>query len=289
MDTMGSALTLDQQKLQALWDWLIQRGSGRPSALMEEARVALLAACRGPRFDEGTVYDFGQRIARYDSKAGSIPGFVPFVTETVGEWHVTNADLQFWADLCRFAERDLTPEWGLLVHSITDTLHKKRRWQAWQGFLARGGVTDDHRKLLGAMRWNVSMSRGDGVLLYVDGKHPMGDSAREQRMAQVLGWPTPWLGSDEGVPAEVCEKVWDLVDELPFALNAMFSCSAPAAASSGPYQPGQQVLHDLHGVIVLDAPILQSGNWNAHTVDSKRKLIVGENRILRPATRSDTR
>ena len=220
---MPSKLSDEQKKFQTLWLWMIARGCGRPSALMECARLALLKACKGPRFEEGVVYDFGQRIAKYDGTAAIVPGFVPFVSEAKGEWYVTNADLCFWADLCRFGDRDLTPNWSTMVGSITDTLHRKRRWQAWLSFSKGGGVTDEHRKLLGAMRWNVAMGRGDGVCLYVDGKHPMGDSAREQRMAEVLGWPMDWLRTERDVPADISEKVWTLFDELPFALNAVFS------------------------------------------------------------------
>lgn len=225
---MKHARSSEQKKFIALWKRVLQAG-WTPSGLMKAARLALLKACKGPRFDEGVVYGFGQRIAKYDSKAERVPGFVPFVTSTKGEWHVTDADLQFWADICRLGDRDLCPQWSSMIHSITETLHKKRRWQAWQSFQKRGGVTDEHRKLLGAMRWNVSLERGDGVCIYVDGKHPMGDSAREQRMAEVLGWPMPWIGSDTGVPQPVREKVWALIDELPFALNAVFS---PALAAN---------------------------------------------------------
>ncbi len=229
---MKSKLSADQKKFQTLWSWMIEMGCGRPSAPMKAVHMALLNACKGPRFGDRIIYDFGQRIAKYDARAAPVPGFVPFVTDTKGEWHITNADLQFWADLCRYGDRDLTPNWSTMVHSITENLHKKRRWQAWQSFQKRGGVTAEHRKLLGAMRWNVSMGRGDGVCLYVDGKHPMGDSAREQRMAEILGWPMPWLKSGRGVPVAVQEKVWGLVDELPFALNAVFSPALGSAQES---------------------------------------------------------
>ena len=68
----------------------------------------------------------------------------------------------------------------------------------------------------------MSMWRGDGVSLYVQGKRPFGDSSRPQSMAWVLGWEWGEPGDEDPVmPESLREKCWDLFDELQFAVPAI--------------------------------------------------------------------
>jgi hypothetical protein len=139
------------------------------------------------------------------------------VAQASGEWHVTNSDLKFWADLCLFGERDIFPtKWNWFSSSISNAIHRNRRWQTLQRYYDKNGLNEDHKKLLSHLNWNTNLFRGDGVSLYVQGKRPFGNSYIECDIIEILGWKTdPKI--DE-IPADLEEKCWELFDELQFAI-----------------------------------------------------------------------
>lgn len=139
------------------------------------------------------------------------------VSMTEGEWHITNSDLEFWANLCLFGDRDYFPEkWDWLSSPITDAVHKKRRWQTLQRYYNNGGLNEDHKKLLKRLNWDLNFWRGDGVSLYVQGKRPFGNSSIEGDIIEILGWQID-PDADE-IPTGLEEKCWELFDELQFAI-----------------------------------------------------------------------
>lgn len=149
------------------------------------------------------------------------------ISIVTGEWHVTNNDLRFWADMCFFGNRDYFPkQWSWIDGGVGRALHQKRRYQAWQGYK---GVTDDHRKLLSRVWWQTDYSRQDWASLFVEGKRPMGNSDREGDMIDALGWPAPWWDEDGNgeMQEEIIERLWCLWDELPFALADILKLQKP--------------------------------------------------------------
>ncbi len=140
------------------------------------------------------------------------------------EWRITNADLECWADFCLFGARDYFPngEWSNLANGLRSLLHDTRRYQSLVRYREGGGVRRHHRRLLAKCGWGMDLGRGDWVSLYVEGKHPLGDSAREWSMFDALGWKRTW-GDEEDMPTEMEERLWDLWDELPYALHAILS------------------------------------------------------------------
>lgn len=142
---------------------------------------------------------------------------------TKGEWHITNHDMEFWADIGFFGDRDYLPDWwSIYASDISPALKAKRRWQASCRYRINGGLREEHRKLAAKLRFDVDCWRVDWASIYVDGKRPMGNSSREYDMAAALGWEIPENQDGEReMPPDMAELCWDLFDELPFAIHDM--------------------------------------------------------------------
>ncbi len=174
------------------------------------------------------LHVFADRIGKH--KEFIHPGKTLLVLEVTGEWHITNADLELWRDLSFFGQRDYFPNfWRVLTSHITEALHYKRRWQAYERYITNGRLRDEHRRLLSQMFWDMSLWRGDGVSLYVQGKRPFGNSSIEGDMIEALGWQFPET-EDEELPTEIEEKCWELFDELQFAIIDALSYEKQTAA-----------------------------------------------------------
>lgn len=152
----------------------------------------------------------------------------PFLARHEGEWRVTNADLETWASLNLFGKRDYLPDvWTWFSNEITPALHGMRRWQTWERFEPKG-VTAEHVALAFKLIWDLSLWRGDGVSLYVQGKRPLGNSGIEGDIADAVGWAQPWAEDENdysGPPPEFVERCWDLFDELEFAVPAIIKAA----------------------------------------------------------------
>lgn len=144
--------------------------------------------------------------------------------EHKGRWTITNDDLCFVRDVAMWIGR-ADPEkqtmaeifWG---HALVSRLHKKRMWQAWLRF-QRTGLTHEHIQLIAKASWYQNCWRGHGESIYMDGKHPWGDSFRELSIYEICGWELPRnkAGEVEMKPHHE-ERAWNLFDELPFAIPA---------------------------------------------------------------------
>lgn len=189
-------------------------------AIKEPLEAELAKECPNPN----ALYKVVKRIAHHDEWEYYGTSMVAKVS---GEWTISNADLNFWANMRLFGERDFFPDQFRFVTSgVEGAMHKKRCYQALLRYKENGGLRKEHRALLGALNWEVDMSRGDWVSLFVEGKRPMGDSSRVMRMCQVMGWEMPWLEKDESELEEICERCWDLFDELQFAIQDVFKNEA---------------------------------------------------------------
>ena len=89
------------------------------------------------------TYGLLRRIATF---TGSFVSDPVFLAACKGEWQITNADLETWARVSMWGNRYLPNKWRTLSYEITDALHGKRRWQAWERF-SETGVTPEHRLL----------------------------------------------------------------------------------------------------------------------------------------------
>lgn len=135
----------------------------------------------------------------------------------IGEWTVTNADLNAFSDFVMWLHRgwDDSEFVSMLTGSITKALENKRMWQAFARY-EKSGLTQEHCGLLAKMLWTIDTSRGDWISLYVQGKRPFGDSSIAQSIFEHAGWPFDWP-EDDGMSKEQEERAWDLFDELAFA------------------------------------------------------------------------
>jgi hypothetical protein len=162
---------------------------------------------------------FAKRIARGSEERSQGERCLNFRREWTGEWEVTNADLEVWSRFAmwfyRFCANEIHVSPSDVISPIEEALRLKRMSQAANRFRA-SGLTSEHLKLLSKLRWDMDVTRGDGVSLYVNGKHPFGDSARAWSIFDILGWERTW-GEDDDMPEEVAERAWNIFDELTFA------------------------------------------------------------------------
>lgn len=201
------------KKFNALWDHVA--GFWKFSHMIIEIKKELTTFFLKEPLDIRPLIIFADRIGKHiDFEHFRNHQLVPKVE---GEWHITNSDLEFWANLCLFGDRDYFPKkWNWLSSPISDAVHKKRRWQTLQRYYESGGLKEDHKKLLSQMKWDLNLWRGDGVSLYVQGKRPFGNSAIEGDIIEILGWELE-SEADE-IPMEMEERCWELFDELQFAV-----------------------------------------------------------------------
>jgi hypothetical protein len=218
-----------QKHFAALWKHVTGICSNKPSPLMLAVCGAITQAFIGHRkflgqADHRRLYHFAQRIVKRNGEGiTTVQGVSPLLWIAKGEWHITNADLKLWADLCLFGSRDYFPDnWDILVSDISRALQDKRRYQAWLRYNRKGGLQKEHLRLLGAIRWEVDYFRGDWVSLFVQGRRPTGNSGRPSEFARAMGWPDTWSAKDRSIPCKVEERAWAVFDELPFALAEVF-------------------------------------------------------------------
>jgi len=205
------------RQFNALWDHVA--GVWVASDLVLEIKKTIEVFFNKEPLNIRPLIVFSERIATHI-------GFEHFrkhelVSKVEGEWHITNSDLEFWANLCLFGDRDYFPgKWNWPARPITDVIHKKRRWQTLQRYYDNGGLKEDHKKLLALMNWDINLFRGDGVSLYVQGKRPFGNSSIEGDIIEILGWE---LDPDlDEYPKGMEERCWELFDELQFAIVDVF-------------------------------------------------------------------
>ena len=179
------------------------------------------------------TYGLLRRIATF---TGSFVSDPVFLAACKGEWQITNADLETWARVSMWGNRYLPNKWRTLSYEITDALHGKRRWQAWERF-SETGVTPEHRLLAANLGWDFSLWRSDSVSLYVQGKRPFGNSDIEGDIADAVGWDQPWHDDEDwdgSRPSEFNERAWDLFEELQFAVPMILreaACSGRPGSS----------------------------------------------------------
>ncbi len=217
-----------QQKFEKLW---AQYSHYRPenSPLFAAIHDAIFEGLGHETELNKHSYDLYERIEGKDTKFKKFG--VQFFLETHGEWYIKNCDCTAWALASLLVGREMEQEWRWLTNGVTTALSRCRTTQAYRRFLEKG-ATEEHRKLLLKMRFEVDHMRGDWDSLFVQGKRPFGNSSREYDMLEILGWPNTWVDeedeeNDEDMPAEIEEKLWDIFDELPFALPALLDQEAP--------------------------------------------------------------
>lgn len=79
----------------------------------------------------------------------------------------------------------------------------------------KNGVSEDCIKLLKEMEFR-GLWRGDAVSIGVDGKRPFGNSFPEKDVAEILGWKET---EEDGLLEQQGEKAWELMKQLPIAIN----------------------------------------------------------------------
>ena len=232
MMEFNSKMTEHQIQFEKLWKHA--SGTGKISEVMTEIHDALFAMFKH-KIDLRHLQPVVDRIA--NSRPDGDKYIDPWayhgsamILKVEGEWHITNSDLCLWRDICFFGDRDYFPnKWNWISSQITDALHSKRRWQTLSRYEANGGLSNDHKKLLAALKWDMSMWRGDGVSLYVGGKRPFGNSSIDCDMFETLGWDCDWekWEKENYEPVEETKRAWELFDELQFAIIDVLSTLIP--------------------------------------------------------------
>lgn len=208
-----------RRPLDDLYDFVTGVCDHEPSEVILEMWKVVECAVLHPRKQRDAFIALSQRFNGDQCEPWTYEGNA-MVQVMNCEWLITNADLECWADFCRYGGRYFpNGGWGNLTGSLRSLLHDARRYQSLVRYREFGGrVRRDHRKLLSKCCWEMELGRGDGVSLYVEGKRPLGDSARELAMVEALGWKR---GKEEDIPPEMKERLWELWDELPYALAAI--------------------------------------------------------------------
>lgn len=213
----------ESEKLEQLWQHVTGVCRNVPSPAMLVVKEAMAAALVGDQPNLRPLFDAAHRIGKHVDFFRDEAGYLQSKIE--GEWHVTNADLKLWSDLSLFGDRDYFPKsWHWLGNDIGPAIGAKRKWQAYTRYIDRGRLRPEHRKLLGRMIWDMRMWRDHGATLYVQGKRPFGNSDIEGDMHEILGWDRDWPEDGE-MPAAVEERLWDLFDELLFAIRDVLKAS----------------------------------------------------------------
>jgi hypothetical protein len=210
----------DTEKFDALWTH-VTKGCGHvPSPMMREVGNAMRQTVKAMLLAKSFAYlaplrDLARKIA--DHKGWIKDGTANF-EEMKCAWEIRNTDLELWGHLSLFGGRDFVEEWDFLSDNVGESIHKARIFQCYRRYLAGGRLTKEHRKLLRNMIWDQDVFRGDWVSIYVQGKRPFGDSSIAWQIARMLGWELP-KDEDEDMPAETTERVWEIFDELRFAIH----------------------------------------------------------------------
>lgn len=114
------------------------------------------------------------------------------------------------------------------------TPDKPSRWVKWSNFgepaqqirddrISRGEeliVTEDHRKLLAAVRFRLFPDGADYVYMGVEGKRPFGSSSNLADVAVILGWE---FDEEIGLTDEQKFEAVTLMSELPDVLNMIIA------------------------------------------------------------------
>lgn len=162
------------------------------------------------------IYDLEEFIGDYE-KESSHRYPEPFPMKS--NHKITNVDLNFWRDLSFLINRYSEGyNFSYYLKSMNDRIlrqmHKVRKYQVWQSY-KETGITIEHKKLLARMVFEGDLHRGDWISIFAEGKRPFGNSSIECDMLEILGWYDP----EETNKVEFYEKLWELFDQLPFALN----------------------------------------------------------------------
>lgn len=155
------------------------------------------------------------------------PRCLDFRTNYKGKWTIENRDLLFLRDLAMWTGRyEVETNSGgfadILINQAGQALKLKRMHQAYVRYHA-SGLTREHCLLLAKARWFINTWRGHGDLLYMDGKHPWGDSFIELSVYTICGWDIPW--GEKSPTNKHEERAWNLIDELAFALPDAAGCA----------------------------------------------------------------
>lgn len=192
---------------------------------------AVLKAVEGIPLKESKVPQYRREWAKFCQKVGksgegnhaTLPRCCDWRPWT-GRWNITQRDLLFLRSVAMWVGRyDAAGE--TMADTFWDSMlceraHHKRMWQAWLRF-KKTGLTREHLALIAHNRWYQNCWRGDGESIYMDGKHPWGDSFKELSIYERAGWKLPRnkAGEVEMTRAQE-ERAWNLFDELPFAIPA---------------------------------------------------------------------
>ena len=110
---------------EKLWNHVTGACSNKPSAVSLAIKEPLEEELAKEYPNPKALYKIERRIARHDDFEYFKTSMVSRVT---GEWHITNADLRFWADMCLFGERDLFHgKFRFLTSGIRRALYDKCR------------------------------------------------------------------------------------------------------------------------------------------------------------------
>lgn len=218
----------DRKTLGKLWRHATKVCRNEPSPCLHAVHRAMLEAVSGDQPNLRPLRNVAQRIGAHQAFVTHRKILFP---QVAGEWHITNADVALWDDLCLFGNRDYFPDcWHWMANDIESAICYKRRFQAYERYVAGGGINERHRRLLAGLIWDLDVRRGDWVSLYVQGKRPFGNSYRELDIFEIAGLDGEW-GEDDDMPAEIKERCWDLFDELLFAVADALAFGGAAEAA----------------------------------------------------------
>lgn len=164
-----------------------------------------------------SILKFSRRIADQvgDIKLGTCLPALDYHAYWAGEWEIRNSDLVTWSYCKMWVHRSPAETMATqIVAPISKALSLKRLMQAYLRY-QKSGATKEHCSLLAHMGWEMDMSRGDWVSLYVQGKRPFGNSGAYTDIYGHAGWPMDW--GDDGPSEDQIERAWNLFDELVFA------------------------------------------------------------------------
>jgi len=192
-----------------------------------DLQKAIVAAIRLVPDDEDKVPEHRQIWAKFcdeicsdlNEKNQRGPKCLDYRTDYVGQWTVENRDLLFLRQIAMWTGRSDDEQNGgwanILINKVGKAMEIKRLHQAYVRYQS-SGLTREHCLLLAKGKWLINTWRGDGMSLYMNGKHPWGDSFKELSIYEICGWEIPW--GEESPTNEQEERAWNLFDELVFAL-----------------------------------------------------------------------
>jgi len=203
-----------KEEILKIWDSV--RGNTSSPLLIEIGKAMKDAPITDDNFKGAHfINDFSKRIAESEKDSDIVA--LQYRMDYVGEWTVSNHDLQVWGIFILWLHRSFFKSAYLFVQGITKALKNKRLSQAYTRY-QKTGLTEEHCKLLENMLWDMGIPRPDLCSLYVQGKRPFGNSSIEYDIFEHLGWEMNWGEDDDDMPLNQEERAWDIFDELVFAI-----------------------------------------------------------------------